>query len=72
VKPIIHTTNEPLEICLIRPPGHGEVFLRTSLEHPGMLVVIGFAGLSHGALIGLDAGNRARLRQWLDTQEPAQ
>jgi hypothetical protein len=61
-------TREALEISLIRPAGLGEVFLRTSFEHPGMLVVIGFAGLPHGALIGLDAENRARLRQWLDAQ----
>jgi len=34
-----------------------------------MLVVIGLEGLPHGALIGLDAENRARLRRWLDRQE---
>jgi len=60
---------EALEISLIRPPGRGEVHLRTSSEHPGMLVVIGLEGLPHGGLIGLDADNRARLRRWLDAQD---
>jgi hypothetical protein len=55
----------------MRPAGRGQVYLRTSLEHPGMFVVIGLPGLPHGALIGLDAENRARLRQWLDVQESA-
>lgn len=63
------STGDALEISLIRPAGRGEVFLRTSFEHPGMLVVIGFGGLPHGAVIGLDAENRARLRQWLDAQD---
>lgn len=62
--------SEALEISLIRPTGRGEVFLRSSFEHPGMLIVIGFGGLPHGAVIGLDAENRACLRQWLDAQEP--
>jgi len=69
MKPILQITGEPLEICLIRPPGRGQVYLRTSPEHPGMLVFIGLAGLPHGALIELDAKNRARLRHWLDVQE---
>jgi len=58
-----------LEIGLERPPGRNVVFLRTSVDHPGMLVVIGLGGLPHGSLIGVNGENRARLRQWLDAQD---
>jgi hypothetical protein len=58
-----------LEIELTRPSGRDPVYLIESSEHPGMLVVIGLGGLPHGAVIGLKAKERARLRQWLDAQE---
>ena len=63
------TETSALEIILERPPGRNAVFLRTNVDHPGMLVIIGLGGLPHGSLIGLTAENRVRLRQWLDAQD---
>jgi hydrogenase/urease accessory protein HupE len=60
-------------IELTRLPGRPNDVVLQESDHKNMLTVIGFAGLKHGDVFGLDAPNREKMRAWLygqDAQSP--